>query len=73
MVQVQEFRIDTRYGFEILHQRGKRVKTKSHKVLEANWYVSGSYRGKAGRGGLFGGAPPPILNRVKDRHRKKAP
>ena len=125
MVQVQEFRIGTRYGFEILHQRGKRVKTKSHllckclleckdkilvftnftslvlistmiallvilfiiklyarnntfkshKVLEADSYVSRSYRGKASRGGLFAPPPlpPPILNRVKDTHRKKGP
>ena len=123
LVQVQEFRIGTRYGFEILHQRGKRVKTKSHllckclleckdeilvftnftslvlistmiallvilfiiklyarnntfkshKVLEADWYVSRSYRGKASRGGLFAPPLPPrswiglrILTEKKD-------
>ena len=31
---------------EILHQFGKRVKTKSQKVLVANSYVCRSYRGK---------------------------
>ena len=51
------------YGLDILHQRDKRVKTKSQRVLGANSYVCRSYRGKPGRGGLF--APPPILNRVK--------
>ena len=35
---------------EILHQCGKRVKTKSHKVLGAIFYVRRSYRGKTGRG-----------------------
>ena len=41
------------------------VKTKSQKVLGSNSYVCRSYRGKAGRWGLF--APPllSILNRVK--------
>ena len=34
------------YGLEILHPCGKRVKTKSEKVLGANSYISISYRGK---------------------------
>ena len=38
--------IGTRYKLEILQQRGKRVKTKSQKVLEANSYVCRSYRRK---------------------------
>ena len=33
LVQVQQFGTSTRYGIEILHQSGKRVKTKSQKVL----------------------------------------
>ena len=37
-----------KWGIEILHQCGKRVKTKSHKVLGANFYVCRSYRGKTG-------------------------
>ena len=36
----------TRYSLEILHQGGKRVKTKSQKVLGANSYVCRSYKGK---------------------------
>ena len=50
--------------FEILHQFGKRVKTKSQKFLGTNSYVCRSYRKKTGRGGDF--LAPPILNRVKD-------
>ena len=34
--QFQLSRTGTRYGFEILHQRCKRVKTKSHKVWGDN-------------------------------------
>ena len=49
-----------RYKLEILHQQGKRVKTKSQK---ANSYVCRSYRGKTGRGSVFAS---PILNRVKE-------
>ena len=45
-VQVQWFGTGTRYKLEILQQRGKRVKTKSQKVLEANSYVCRSYRRK---------------------------
>ena len=40
----------TRYGLAVLHQYGKKVKTKSQKVLGANSNISRSYRGKAGRG-----------------------
>ena len=47
-----------RYGHEILHQRGKRVITKSQKVLWANLYVCGSYRGKTGMGEGGGFLPP---------------
>ena len=47
-----QFRIGTRYGLKISHQCGKRVKTKSQKVLEVNSCVYRSCRG-------------PILNRVK--------
>ena len=54
LVQVRYFRTDTRYKIEILHQCGKRVKTKSQKVLGPNSYVCRSHRGKTGRGGLFG-------------------
>ena len=51
-------------GLEILHQCGKRVKTKSQKVLGANSYVCRSYRRKTGTVG-GGASPPRILNRVK--------
>ena len=43
---------------EIVQQCGKRVKTKSTKVLGANSYVCRSYRGKGGRR-LFCPPPPP--------------
>ena len=33
LVQVQQLGTITRYGFEILHQCGERVKTKKQKVL----------------------------------------
>ena len=65
LVQVQLFGTDTKYELEILHQCGKRVKTKSQKVLEANSYICKSYRGKAGRGeggGLFALALPPTIS-----------
>ena len=39
LVQIQQFGTASRYGLEILHQRGKTVKTKSQKVLGANCYV----------------------------------
>ena len=38
---------------EILHQCGKGVKTKSHKVLGAIFYVRRSYREKTGRGAFL--------------------
>ena len=37
------------YGLQVLHQYGKRVKTKSQKVFGTNSYVCKSYRGKTGR------------------------
>ena len=49
-----------RYGLEILHQCGKRVKTIIRKVLGANSNVCRSYRGKIARGPFC----PPILNKV---------
>ena len=64
MVQVQQFRTGTWYGFEILHQSDKRVKTKSQKDLGANSYICRSYIAKTGRG-IFLAPPPRILNRVK--------
>ena len=60
LVQVQQLGTDTRYKLEILHQCGKRVKTKSQKVLGANSYICRSYRGKTGRG-------PFCLSRVNIR------
>ena len=62
LVQVQQFGTGTMYELEILHQCGKRFKTKSQKVLGANSYVCRIYRGKTGRGDFL---PCPILNRVK--------
>ena len=46
------------YGHEILHQRGKRVITKSQKVFWANLYGCGSCRGKTGMGEGGGFLPP---------------
>ena len=48
LVQVQYFETATRDGLEILHQCGKKVKTKCQTVLGANIYVSRGYRGKTG-------------------------
>ena len=48
LVQVQEFG-----KLEILHQCGKRVKTKSQKVLVANSYICRCYREKTGRGRFY--------------------
>ena len=57
--------LGTRYELEILDQYGKKVKTKSQKILGDNSYVCRSYRGKTGRGAFL--APcPPILNMVKE-------
>ena len=57
LVQVQQFETGTRYGLKILHQCGKRVKTKSQKVLGANCYVFRSYKRENGRG--------PLMKRIK--------
>ena len=38
------------YGLEFLYQSGKRVQTKSQKILGVNSYFCRSYRGEAGRG-----------------------
>ena len=58
MIQKQWFGTGTRYGLEILQQWGKRITTKSQKVLGANSYVCRSSRGKTA-------FLSPILNRVK--------
>ena len=50
------------HALKVLHQWGKRMKTKLQNVLGDNSYAWRSYRGKAGRGNLFGFL---ILNRVK--------
>ena len=60
---------------EILHQCGKKVKTKSQKVLGANSYVFRSYRGETDRWKVGGWAfcppsPPPILNGIKNQKAK---
>ena len=60
---MQLFGTGTRYDLEIFHQCDKRVKTKSQNVLGAKSNVCRSYRGKTGRGDLFG---TPILNRVNE-------
>ena len=54
LVQVQQLGTNAWYGLEILHQFGKKVKTKSKEVLGAYCKVCRSYDGKT-----------PILNRVK--------
>ena len=61
LVEVQQRGTGTTYGLEILHQSGKRVKTKSKKVLGATSFVCRSYRGKTGSGAFC----PPILSRVE--------
>ena len=48
MVEVQSFGTGTRYGLEILHQCGKRIKTKIQKALRIKSSVCRSYRGKTG-------------------------
>ena len=59
--QVQQSGTGTRYSLNVLQQCGKRVETNIQKVLGANSYVFGSYKGKTGRGhGIFAS-----LNRVK--------
>ena len=67
MVQVPNFGDGTRYELEILHQCGKRVKSKCRKVLGTSSYVCRSYRGKTVRGGFLSYPLPSPLNRV-DRH-----
>ena len=57
----EKFRTGTRYGLEILHQCGKKIKTKIQEVLGSNSNVSRSYREKTGRGPFLA---PTILNRV---------
>ena len=49
-------RTGTRYGLEVLHQDGKKVKTKSQNVSGANLYLCRNYRRKTGRGAFL---PPP--------------
>ena len=53
LVQVQQFGTGTRYNLEILHQCGKKVKTKNQKFFTANSYVCRSYWRKTGREGPF--------------------
>ena len=48
----------SRYKLEILHQFGKRAKSKIHYVLGANSYVCRSCRGKTGRRTFFVPSPP---------------
>ena len=62
LVQIQWFGIGTRYKLEILHQSGKRNKTKGERILGVNSNVCRNYREKTGRGGGF--FPSSILNRV---------
>ena len=50
LVQVEKFGTDTNYDFEILHRCGKRVKTKSQKVLWAKSNICRSYRKETGTG-----------------------
>ena len=50
-------------GIEILHQCGKRVKTKSQNVLGVNFYVCKNYRKNTGRGPFC----PFILNRIMQK------
>ena len=51
------FGTGTRYKIEILHQCGKKVKTKSQKDFWAKSYICGSYRGKTSSGVFL----PPLL------------
>ena len=61
--QVQLFGTGARYDLKVLRQCGKRVKTKSKKVLGVNTYVCRSHRGKTGRA-RFCHPLPPIQNTV---------
>ena len=62
LVEGQQFGTGTWHELEILHQYGKKAKTKSQKVLAAIFYVCRSSRGKTDRGPF---CPFPILNKVK--------
>ena len=57
----------TTYGFGILHQCDKCVKTKRQGVLRAISCVNRSFGRKTDRGVFL---PLPILNRVKKKHIK---
>ena len=58
----------TRCAIEILHQCGKRVKTKSQSILGANSYVCRSYREKLVVGVFFRPLPPPsVLSSFKSK------
>ena len=46
----------TRYDLEILHKCGKKVETKSQKILGSNPYIYRSYSRKTGRGPFCQGA-----------------
>ena len=59
LVQIQQFGTGTRYELDIFRQCGKKVKTKSQKVLWVSSYVCRSYRGKTCRGLFCLSAPPP--------------
>ena len=50
------FGLAPRYGLEILHKLGKRIKNKSQKIFGTNFYVCRSYRRKTGRFGGGGSA-----------------
>ena len=65
LVEVQKFGTGTRYSLEILHQCGKRVNTKSQKVLGANSYICKSYRGKTGTRGAFCHFPPSWIGLIQ--------
>ena len=61
LLQIPWFGTGIRCKLEFLHQCGKKVKTKSQKVLGASSYVCRSYRGKTGRGGCVLFASPHLL------------
>ena len=56
LVKVKTFGTDTRYGPGILHKRGKKIKTKSQKVLGNYSYACRSCVEKTGKGEAF--CPP---------------
>ena len=47
--------VQVQYGLQTLRHCGKKVKTKSQKVLETNSYVCRSYKGKIGKARGVGG------------------